>query len=285
MAVRIALQCSEADAHLILSKDNTAARLLSRPGEAIYNDANGLVEGNNPFQVVWLSDEKREQAARTSSASGPASRWPRAAGLRGQRAGRHREQPRAGEAARRRPRRRRSPAAWLGDAVAIKDPTAAVFRPQGGANLLLIGQNEDAARRCSSPRRSVWPRSSRPPARQLHRARRHAGRRGRRGLPARSSRRSCPARPRRSRSGMPAALAELAAEIDRRQKGERPTASPRFLFVYGLHRFRELRKAGRRLRLRPPRARASASPGRAVRHDPPRRPAGGRSRRSRGATR
>ena len=60
MAVRIALQCSEADAHLILSEDNTAARLLSRPGEAIYNDANGLVEGNNLFQVVWLSDERRE---------------------------------------------------------------------------------------------------------------------------------------------------------------------------------------------------------------------------------
>ncbi|MEN6558254.1 MAG: FtsK/SpoIIIE domain-containing protein, partial [Thermoguttaceae bacterium] len=52
MAVRIALQCSEADAHLILSEDNTAARLLSRPGEAIYNDANGLYEGNHPFQIV-----------------------------------------------------------------------------------------------------------------------------------------------------------------------------------------------------------------------------------------
>src|SRR5262249_42050970 len=49
MAVRIALQCSEADAQLILSDDNSAARLLSRPGEAIYNDANGLVEGNDPF--------------------------------------------------------------------------------------------------------------------------------------------------------------------------------------------------------------------------------------------
>ena len=54
MAVRIALQCSEADAHLILSEDNTAARLLTRPGEAIYNDANGMIEGNNLFQVVWL---------------------------------------------------------------------------------------------------------------------------------------------------------------------------------------------------------------------------------------
>jgi len=60
MAVRIALQCSESDAHLILSEDNSAARLLTRPGEAIYNDANGLVEGNNFFQVVWLSDERRE---------------------------------------------------------------------------------------------------------------------------------------------------------------------------------------------------------------------------------
>ena len=60
MAVRIALQCSENDAHLILSEDNSAARLLSRPGEAIYNDANGLVEGNNPFQVVWLDDARRE---------------------------------------------------------------------------------------------------------------------------------------------------------------------------------------------------------------------------------
>src|SRR5438874_13586928 len=64
MAVRIALQCSEADAHLILSDENSAARLLSRPGEAIYNDANGLVEGNNPFQVVWLSDERREEYLR-----------------------------------------------------------------------------------------------------------------------------------------------------------------------------------------------------------------------------
>ncbi len=61
MAVRIALQCSDADAAMILSDDNTAARLLSRPGEAIYNDAGGLVEGNHPFQVAWLAvDSHRE---------------------------------------------------------------------------------------------------------------------------------------------------------------------------------------------------------------------------------
>ena len=55
MAVRVAMHCSESDAALILSDDNTAARLLSRPGEAIYNDAGGLLEGNQPFQVAWLS--------------------------------------------------------------------------------------------------------------------------------------------------------------------------------------------------------------------------------------
>jgi S-DNA-T family DNA segregation ATPase FtsK/SpoIIIE len=74
MAVRIALQCSEADAHLILSEENTAARLLTRPGEAIYNDANGLFEGNHPFQVVWLPDHEREQylagTGRTRQAAG-----------------------------------------------------------------------------------------------------------------------------------------------------------------------------------------------------------------------
>ena len=60
MAVRIALQCSEVDSLLILAENNLAAKWLSRPGEAIYNDANGAPEGNHFFQVVWLSDERRE---------------------------------------------------------------------------------------------------------------------------------------------------------------------------------------------------------------------------------
>src|SRR5208283_4236742 len=60
MAVRIALQCNEADSYLILSDDNAAARLLSRPGEAIYNDMSGLIEGNNPFQTVFLSKDAQD---------------------------------------------------------------------------------------------------------------------------------------------------------------------------------------------------------------------------------
>lgn len=60
MGVRIALQCSEADSRLILADDNPAARLLSRPGEAIYNDQGGLIEGNKPFQVAMFSEDERE---------------------------------------------------------------------------------------------------------------------------------------------------------------------------------------------------------------------------------
>ena len=59
-AVRIALQTTEADSQLILGDNNSAARLLSRPGEAIYNDAGGAVEGNSPFQVAYLSDKARD---------------------------------------------------------------------------------------------------------------------------------------------------------------------------------------------------------------------------------
>jgi S-DNA-T family DNA segregation ATPase FtsK/SpoIIIE len=149
MAIRIALQCNEADSSLILSEDNTAARLLTRPGEAIYNDANGMVAGNNPFQVVFLNDERRERYLgalkrladrRTdipalprivfdgNEAADPAGN-PLLAELLG-----------SGTVA---GRSQTPPLAWLGDAIAIKDPTAAVFRRQGGANLLIVGQRED----------------------------------------------------------------------------------------------------------------------------------------------
>ncbi len=147
MAVRIALECSAADAHLILSEDNTAARLLGRPGEAIYNDANGRVEGNHPFQVVWLADEQRNASLTRvhlkAKEVGYRGETPivfeghAAADLRGNAQlqrwltdGRS-----AGD--------RRSPTAWLGSAIAIKEPTCAVFRRQAGSNLLLVGQSRE----------------------------------------------------------------------------------------------------------------------------------------------
>ena len=236
MAVRIALQCSEADAHLILSEDNPAARLLTRPGEAIYNDANGLVEGNNFFQVVWLSDERREDYLRADPASWPASAstGPPAAQIvfEGNLPGRRRPRTTLLD----RPARRRRPGpsrpeadqAWLGDAIAIKDPTAAVFRPQSGSNLLIVGQNDEAALGIMTAMLISLAAQS-PPADSA------AARTGARfylldGSPVDSPLRR-QARPARRRHAAPgqgrspgassaAVVAELAAEVERRQQAD-----------------------------------------------------------------
>jgi DNA segregation ATPase FtsK/SpoIIIE, S-DNA-T family len=149
MAVRIALQCSEADAHLILSEDNTAARLLSRPGEAIYNDANGLLEGNHPFQVVWLGDDRREQYLRSLNRLTQERELvvPPPIVFEGNVAADLSLNPvlRNWVTSDAWPSPPIAPIAWLGAAVAIKDPTAAVLRRQSGANLLAVGQQPQAA--------------------------------------------------------------------------------------------------------------------------------------------
>ncbi len=149
MAVRVALQCSDADAHLILSEDNTAARLLSRPGEAIYNDANGLFEGNHPFQVVWLSDERRDHYLRRirEMAASQARDDAKAVVFEGNVPAdiTRNTHLNAVLAAPGTSAANHSPTAWLGDAVAIKDPTAVEFTRQGGSNLLVVGQQPETA--------------------------------------------------------------------------------------------------------------------------------------------
>ena len=151
MAVRVALQCNEADSSLILSEDNTAARLLTRPGEAIYNDANGMVEGNHPFQVVWLGEERRERylgkLRELADSRKDIPELPRLV-FDGNDAANPdantllRELIDVGTINGKPPV---APMAWLGDAIAIKDPTVAAFRRQGGTNLLIVGQREDLA--------------------------------------------------------------------------------------------------------------------------------------------
>jgi DNA segregation ATPase FtsK/SpoIIIE, S-DNA-T family len=149
MAVRIALQCSEADAHLILSEDNTAARLLTRPGEAIYNDANGMMEGNNLFQVVWLPDANREAYLEKiqEMSKGLKHQKPPPIVFEGNLPADVHKNPLLNRLleATEWPEAPRADYAWLGDAIAIKDPTAIVFRPQSGSNVLIVGQNDEAA--------------------------------------------------------------------------------------------------------------------------------------------
>jgi DNA segregation ATPase FtsK/SpoIIIE, S-DNA-T family len=150
MAVRVALQTSEADSQLILGDNNSAARLLSRPGEAIYNDAGGLVEGNSPFQVAWLPDDKREVyldrvQAKASATKG--NRWELPIVFEGNAAADITKNPRLAALldAPAYPPASSVTMAWLGDPVAIKDPTSITFRRQAGANVLIVGQQEESA--------------------------------------------------------------------------------------------------------------------------------------------
>jgi energy-coupling factor transporter ATP-binding protein EcfA2 len=253
MAVRIALQCSESDAHLILSEDNTAARLLTRPGEAIYNDANGLYEGNHPFQIVWLSDDDRDDylhrvrklAAERSRRSAPAIVF------EGNVLADPGDNPavRTLLAADTWPSACPSPLAWLGSAVAIKEPTAATFVRQAGSNLLLVGHREEASIGVMSScllslalqhapggpgdgavgARMVVLDGTRPDAPEAGFWRYFA-----------------PALPHGVRVAevreTPQIMTELAQEIALRQQDGQGQHAPIYLFIYNLSRFRDLRK-------------------------------------------
>ena len=244
MAVRIALECSEADAHLILSDDNPAARLLSRPGEAIYNDQNGMVEGNHLFQVVWLADKQRQQyladihqrqlvediqlaPAIVFEGNVPANPLENDALL--ELISSDSELSIV------------EPTIWLGSAVRIEPPTQMTFRRQGGNHLLIVGQDEPLAlgilttavaclsaqlpddthqvtildgMRSESPDRGTW--------RKMTDA-----------LPDRV--RVCPVRETSQ------VISQLADEVARRSAEPDQEYPPRFVVIYDMAQFRDLR--------------------------------------------
>lgn len=262
MAVRIALQCSDADAHLILSEENTAARLLGRPGEAIYNDANGLFEGNHPFQIAWLPEAEREallakinQVAEQRGArpaapivfegnlpADPATNQPLGALIE-----RDAWPPPAP-----------APAAWLGAAVAIKEPIAARFARQSGANLLVVGQHAEATLGVMAAA-LVSLAAQHPPCAESAGEGRFAGKGpgGARFVVLDGTRPDAPEAGlwRRVADALPHAvrvagvreaatvIEELSAELARRAENRRDDDPPVFFWIHDLGRFRELRKA------------------------------------------
>jgi ABC-type multidrug transport system fused ATPase/permease subunit len=252
MAVRIALQCSEADAHLILSKDNSAARLLSRPGEAIYNDQNGLLEGNDIFQVVWLPDEKREEHLKHLRQLARQRKMtltpPPQIIFEGNAPADVAKNPLLTPILRSAvwPAQARTTQAWLGEAIAIKEPTTAVFRRQTGRNLIMIGQHEDAALGILATALVGLAAQHAPSAENG--ARFYIAD----GTPADASRAGYLAKlaqilPHSVKSGgyreLPALLTEIAEELERRQKQHDADWPSIYLLVNGLHRFRDVRKS------------------------------------------
>src|SRR5205823_10824988 len=147
MVIRIALQCNEADAYLIMDQDNPAPRLLSRPGEGIYNDAAGALEGNSPFQAVWLPEDVRDQylvTIRERANGSNQNRWPGPFVFEGNAPADVRENLVLAALLNAEPTRPPSPARiWLGSPNSIKGPTEAVFQRQSGNNVMVVGQSEE----------------------------------------------------------------------------------------------------------------------------------------------
>lgn len=148
MVIRVALQCNEADAYLIMDDTNSAPRLLSRPGEGIYNDAGGAMEGNSPFQVVWLPDDERDlwlDKVHDLAEHAP-KRYPSPIVFEGNAPADIRDNDLFRDALDTAPAA--LPAAarcWLGAPNSIKGPTEAVFHRQSGNHLLIVGQRDEAA--------------------------------------------------------------------------------------------------------------------------------------------
>jgi hypothetical protein len=150
MAVRIALQCSDADYRLIFNDMKSATSLPSRTGEAIYNSATGLAEANNLFQVALLPYEQRvEHLNRIKKFSKERSPYPTRSQFVFE--GNAPADPESAQAlndllANPKWKETRSEFSFgLGEPIAVKKATSAHIKRQAGSNLAIIGQNNEAA--------------------------------------------------------------------------------------------------------------------------------------------
>lgn len=242
MNVRIALQCSEADSRLILAEDNPAARLLSRPGEAYYNDQGGLVEGNTLFQVALFTEKDREMYLDAVNRFA-ANRYETPLIFEGNKPARLEDCMPLNEmlAAGEWPPRQKAVDALLGEAIAIRPPTVATFRRQSGNNLLIITRDEAEGIGLLVSSLISLAAQTHPDGVQFHivdlstadsewenLAAEVAG-----GLPHQTTV--------TGRRGLQELVASLAAEVSQRMKADRVEGPEIYLIVQGLHRARDLR--------------------------------------------
>ena len=242
MVIRIALQCNEADAALIMDDTNTAPRLLSRPGEGIYNDAAGAVEGNSPFQVVWLTDEERDanlvKVAQLALQRGFNAKRPIV--FEGNMPADVRDNALLANSLANPPLKAPAdPKCWLGLPNAIKGPTEAMFPRQSGRHLLLVGQNDEAIAAIMGlgmlALAAQHPRRQAPQFYLIHGV-----------LPGTPD---CEflegiaqGRAKISQGHeAPEFIAEIHAEMKRRSDEGGASAPPIFLLIHGLQKFRKLR--------------------------------------------
>jgi S-DNA-T family DNA segregation ATPase FtsK/SpoIIIE len=251
MVIRIALQCNEADAYLIMDQDNPAPRLLSRPGEGIYNDSAGSIEGNSPFQAVWLSEDVRDDylAKIRSRADHNGAHYPGPFVFEGNAPADVKENlvlnkllaaPAPLATAEKHVGATR---VWLGAPNSIKGPTEAVFQRQSASNLMVVGQNDEntlailgvslvslAAQHYNGSARVIFLDSVPPGSPQAEFLDRVIGSIS---LPVE----------RPKAGGVPQLMSELSDELKKRSGEEQAFEGPTiYLFIQGLENFKKLRQ-------------------------------------------
>ncbi|HEY1922747.1 MAG TPA: hypothetical protein VGG44_08265, partial [Tepidisphaeraceae bacterium] len=136
-----------------------------------------------------------------------------------------------------------APLIWLGDPVAIKAPSAIPFRRQSGSNVLIVGQNEESSLAITSLSLISMASQLSPKSASFYIFD---------GTPADAATYGYLATvaaslPHRSKvvdyRAVPQAIHELALELERRQSGDASNAPSIFVFVFGLQRYRALRKS------------------------------------------
>ena len=156
IGVRIALQCSEADSRTIFADDNGDARFLNRAGQAIYNNRNGLLEGNSRFQVALLTEEERQKrlSALRKRANEAylnnlklAERFSEPFVFRGSEPSDFRACRSFRDTLREWPTMTSNASLnlWVGEPIAMLPAHAISLKRQSGANLLVIDRNEELA--------------------------------------------------------------------------------------------------------------------------------------------
>jgi hypothetical protein len=244
MVIRVALQCNEADAHLIMDENNSAPRLLSRPGEGIYNDAAGVIEGNSPFQVVWLADEERDawldKVRRLADDRGDKHSGPIV--FEGNAPAEIRENHLLASALEAAPKKApAAPRCWLGAPNSIKGPTEAIFHRQSGNHLLIVGQRDEAVTTMFGVS-LVSLAAQHPPgsAKFVLLLGANAG-----SPDSDSLERVAATIPHEIKvvrgHDVPDVMNELGAELKERTGGDAASAPAIFVFIHGLHRFKKLK--------------------------------------------
>ncbi|MEW6114241.1 MAG: FtsK/SpoIIIE domain-containing protein [Thermodesulfobacteriota bacterium] len=147
IALRISFQAEDSVARQILAADNDAARLLERPGEAIFNTGNGLPKNNIFVQVALLPHEEQRrhltklaELARTRGVarSEPLIVFEGDAPVRLIQSRHFHERLAETDWS-----HDRTPGnAWLGEAIEIKPHTRVAFERRPHANLLVVGQDK-----------------------------------------------------------------------------------------------------------------------------------------------